>query len=452
MSCAERCDAATSSPASGAANWPCCWSAPVPSPEPSIASSGPSPKAAPAPMCASGSPPTSRSRWPPLTSCSTPPAAAPNRSWLPDVVLEIPENRLQGSGPGGGGVLHIDGYVAIAGLIVGFTVGLSGMGGGALMTPILVLLFKVQPLAAVSSDLVASFIMNPVGGAVHLRHGTVNRALAGWLVAGSVPAAFLGVVLLRQLGDGAEIQNHIKTSLGVALLLAGLTMIGRSVLNLRRRSAAARRPAAGRAPFVIRPVPTMLVGVAGGLVVGMTSVGSGSLIIVMLLVLYPQLRANELVGTDLVQAVPLVGSAALPAGGQQRRQEPLDGVEAGTVPGVHLVDGGAGDELGELPLAPRRHDPVLPGQDDGGRHVDGGDPRTGREVGDRHGGRQGRVEPAAAEFPPGPLPGGIVEMADEQRGGGVEAEAEQRRHRAQEGARGEGGHHHQALVGRQPEI
>src|SRR5437660_2717174 len=311
MSCAERCDAATSSPASGAASWPCCWSAPVPSPEPSIASSGPSPKAAPAPMCASGSPPTSRSRWPPLTSCSTPPAAAPNRSWLPDVVLEIPENRLQGSGPGGGGVLHIDGYVAIAGLIVGFTVGLTGMGGGALMTPILVLLFKVQPLAAVSSDLVASFIMKPVGGAVHLRHGTVNRALAGWLVAGSVPAAFLGVVLLRQLGDGAEIQNHIKTSLGVALLLAVLTMIGRSVLNLRRRSAAARRPAAGRAPFVIRPVPTMLVGVAGGLVVGMTSVGSGSLIIVMLLVLYPQLRANELVGTDLVQAVPLVGSAAL---------------------------------------------------------------------------------------------------------------------------------------------
>ncbi|HMC81464.1 MAG TPA: sulfite exporter TauE/SafE family protein [Acidimicrobiia bacterium] len=208
-------------------------------------------------------------------------------------------------------MLHIDGYVAIAGLIVGFTVGLTGMGGGALMTPILVLLFKVQPLAAVSSDLVASFIMKPVGGAVHLRHGTVNRALAGWLVAGSVPAAFLGVVLLRQLGDGAEIQNHIKTSLGVALLLAVLTMIGRSVLNLRRRSAAARRPAAGRAPFVIRPVPTMLVGVAGGLVVGMTSVGSGSLIIVMLLVLYPQLRANELVGTDLVQAVPLVGSAAL---------------------------------------------------------------------------------------------------------------------------------------------
>src|SRR5437660_4774066 len=201
----------------------------------------------------------------------------------------------------------------MAGLIVGFTVGLTGMGGGALMTPILVLLFKVQPLAAVSSDLVASFVMKPVGGVVHLRHGTVNRSLAKWLVVGSVPSAFIGVLILRQLDDGAAVQNRIKTSLGIALLLAVVTMILRSVLNLRRRSARrlAGGPSTGKAPLVIRPVPTVLVGILGGLVVGMTSVGSGSIIIVLLLVLYPQLRASELVGTDLVQAVPLVGSAAL---------------------------------------------------------------------------------------------------------------------------------------------
>src|SRR6266496_3723765 len=77
--------------------------------------------------------------------------------------------------------VHIDPYVVIAGAIVGFTVGLTGMGGGALMTPILVLLFKIQPLAAVSSDLVASFIMKPVGGGVHLRRSTVNFALVKWL-------------------------------------------------------------------------------------------------------------------------------------------------------------------------------------------------------------------------------------------------------------------------------
>src|SRR5437660_4947802 len=91
-------------------------------------------------------------------------------------------------GNGRPGVLHhIDGYMALAGLIVGFTVGLTGMGGGALMTPILVLLFKVQPLAAVSSDLVAAVIMKPVGGGVHLRRGTVNKELVKWLMIGSVP-------------------------------------------------------------------------------------------------------------------------------------------------------------------------------------------------------------------------------------------------------------------------
>src|SRR5919199_4037406 len=116
--------------------------------------------------------------------------------------------------------MHIDPAVALAGLFVGFTVGLTGMGGGALMTPILVLLFKVQPLAAVSSDLVASVIMKPVGGGVHLRRGTVNFALVRWLMVGSVPAAFAGVLALRALGDGAVVQARLKQVLGAALLLA----------------------------------------------------------------------------------------------------------------------------------------------------------------------------------------------------------------------------------------
>jgi hypothetical protein len=213
---------------------------------------------------------------------------------------------------------HLDGYVALAGLLVGFTVGLTGMGGGALMTPILVLLFKVQPLAAVSSDLVAAFVMKPIGGAVHLRRGTVNKRLVGWLITGSIPSAFAGVLILRSLGDGAEIQHHIKTALGVALLLAVATMIARAFLNVRRRAVkglgivADPAGVADHAPeVVVRPLPTLLIGALGGLIVGMTSVGSGSLIIVMLLVLYPKLKASELVGTDLIQAVPLVGAAAL---------------------------------------------------------------------------------------------------------------------------------------------
>src|SRR4051794_20023143 len=105
--------------------------------------------------------------------------------------------------------MHLDLYVTIAGAVVGFVVGLTGMGGGALMTPVLVLIFGIQPLAAVSSDLVASMIMKPVGGAVHAKHGTVHRGLVKWLVLGSVPAAFLGVLLIKAVGDGEQVQSIV---------------------------------------------------------------------------------------------------------------------------------------------------------------------------------------------------------------------------------------------------
>src|SRR5215217_4011838 len=176
------------------------------------------------------------------------------------------------------------------------------MGGGALMTPLLVLVFKVQPLAAVSSDLVAAVIMKPVGGGVHLRRGTVNFGLVRWLMVGSVPAAFAGVLVLRQLGDGAVVQGRIRQVLGVALLLAASSIAAKGLLQARR-VALGTASAVSRA-FQLRPLPTMVIGVVGGLVVGMTSVGSGSLMIVLLLLLYPMLRSSELVGTDLVQAIP----------------------------------------------------------------------------------------------------------------------------------------------------
>jgi uncharacterized protein len=195
--------------------------------------------------------------------------------------------------------------LALAGLGVGIVVGLTGMGGGALMTPILVLFFGVPPVAAVSSDLAASAVMKPFGGWVHARRGTVNWRLVRWLCVGSVPAAFLGVLLLRLLGDDATVQHTIKLALGVALLLAAGGLLLKAWAGRRRDG---RGPAE---PITVRPVPTLLLGAAGGLIVGLTSVGSGSLIIVALLALYPALRANDLVGTDLVQAVPLVAAAAL---------------------------------------------------------------------------------------------------------------------------------------------
>jgi uncharacterized membrane protein YfcA len=202
--------------------------------------------------------------------------------------------------------LDSDPLMAVAGVVVGFTVGLTGMGGGALMTPILVLLFNVQPLAAVSSDLVASFVMKPIGAGVHLRRGTVNLRLVGWLVLGSVPSAFVGVLILNELGEGARLQDLVKHLLGAALLVAATTIVAKTLL-------ARRQPPVHEdvSEIAIRPVRTVLIGVLGGLVVGMTSVGSGSLMIVALLIVYPRLRASQLVGTDLVQAIPLVGSAAL---------------------------------------------------------------------------------------------------------------------------------------------
>ena len=116
--------------------------------------------------------------------------------------------------------MHIDLYVALAGLIVGFAVGLTGMGGGALMTPILVLVFGIAPLAAVSSDLVASLIMKPVGAAVHAGRGTVRWNLAGWLALGSVPSAFLGVIFVKSIGHGTRVQTIVSVALGAVLLLA----------------------------------------------------------------------------------------------------------------------------------------------------------------------------------------------------------------------------------------
>ncbi|MGH8963031.1 MAG: sulfite exporter TauE/SafE family protein [Jatrophihabitantaceae bacterium] len=209
----------------------------------------------------------------------------------------------------------MDWTMALGALAVGIVVGLTGMGGGALMTPMLVLFFGVSPLAAVSSDLAASAVMKPVGSFVHLRNGSVRLDLVRWLCIGSVPAAFAGVLVTRALGHGSGVDNLVQKALGVALVIAATGLFVRAYLRLVERAARrdGRRPAdpVGRPDITVRPLPTLAVGAVGGLVVGMTSVGSGSLIIIALMMLYPTLRASELVGTDLVQAVPLVASAAL---------------------------------------------------------------------------------------------------------------------------------------------
>jgi uncharacterized membrane protein YfcA len=219
--------------------------------------------------------------------------------------------------------VHIDGFIVLGSALVGLLVGMTGAGGGALMTPMLILLFGVTPAAAISSDLVAAVFMRPVGAAVHLKRGTVNLRMVGWLALGSVPSAIFGAYLLHLMGSGRAAQTDIEVVLGAALLLGGVAMVVRAWFRRpsgRDRSIGPAELAdltdlTGSSSTVggvaLRPMPTVAIGVIGGVLVGLTSVGAGSLMIVLLLFVYPVLGSSQLVGTDLVQAVPLTAAAAL---------------------------------------------------------------------------------------------------------------------------------------------
>jgi uncharacterized membrane protein YfcA len=196
--------------------------------------------------------------------------------------------------------------VLIVSFGVGIVVGLTGMGGGALMTPALIFL-GVNPTTAVANDLVAASVNKSVGAAVHWRVGKPNLKLAGLLIASSVPLAFAGAFIVDAIG-GENQEDFLKKALGFALLFTATTYAARMYIQLRHVTGGNVIP---EEDPTIRPLPTILVGAVGGLLVGITSVGSGSLIMVALLLLYPTLSAVRLVGTDLLQAVPLVLSAAI---------------------------------------------------------------------------------------------------------------------------------------------
>ena len=209
--------------------------------------------------------------------------------------------------------MTIDFPLALGGLLVGIIVGLTGMGGGALMTPMLVFFFKADPLTAISSDLVASFVMKPAGALVHMRRKTVHLGLVKYLCLGSVPAAFGGAWLISMQPRGAGLDDLLKVLLGLALLTAAGGLVARALFQMWQNALPLGEGAVrlSRPEVVVRPVPTIVLGAVAGLIVGITSVGSGSIIIVMLLLIYPRLKASSLVGTDLTQAIPLVGAAAL---------------------------------------------------------------------------------------------------------------------------------------------
>src|SRR5689334_16473195 len=179
-------------------------------------------------------------------------------------------------------VAHLDQIkIVVAGFLVGIVVGITGMGGGALMTPALLFLGVGSASTVVTADLTASAVYKSGGALVHWRQGSPNLRLAGCLMVGSVPMAFLGPHLIRWVAAPDQVETVLQLAIGFALLLASATFALRLYVQLRR----VRRGWKGGGEPVIRPIPTIAIGALGGLLVGITSVGSGSVIMISLVML-----------------------------------------------------------------------------------------------------------------------------------------------------------------------
>jgi uncharacterized protein len=200
----------------------------------------------------------------------------------------------------------VDFLYIVSGFAVGAVVGLTGVGGGSLMTPLLVLLFGVSPVTAVGTDLLFAAITKTGGAWAHARRGGVDWALVGRLAAGSVPAAALTLVALHFLvSDPKAIANVVSVGLGVALLLTAGALLFRE----RLRRWAVRRGLAASAEATARR--TVLTGAVLGVLVSLSSVGAGALGLTALFFLYPGIAAARIVGTDIAHAVPLTLVAGL---------------------------------------------------------------------------------------------------------------------------------------------
>ncbi len=233
-------------------------------------------------------------------------------------------------------ITDIDLALALGGLFAGIMVGLTGMGGAALVTPMLVLLFGVPPAAAVSSDVVAAAIMKPVGSWVHIRNHTVHWGLVGWLSAGSIPGVLVGSWIFSAVLATSGADETIRSWIGGVLVLALIAMLAKGYLTRRARLRGADQRSTG-IDTEVKIVRTVILGLVVGLIVGMTSVGSGSLMVTILILLYPLLRPSVLVGTDLTQAVPmLVAGAIAHAGLGEISLAVVVSLLIGQIPGVIL--------------------------------------------------------------------------------------------------------------------
>ncbi len=203
----------------------------------------------------------------------------------------------------------MDWMYTLSGFLVGLIVGVTGVGGGSLMTPLLVLVFGVSPATAVGTDLLYASLTKSLGGWVHGRNGSVDWKVVGLLALGSLPAAVITIALLKYLAlDEKTLRGLVTGMLSVALLLtASALLLKEQIRKIARRKDGTVYELHHRH----LPAATITTGVVVGVLVTVSSVGAGVLGTVALLFLYPRMSAVKVVGTDIVHAVPLTAVAGM---------------------------------------------------------------------------------------------------------------------------------------------
>jgi hypothetical protein len=199
----------------------------------------------------------------------------------------------------------MDVLAILSGFVVGAIVGLTGVGGGSLMTPVLLTVFRLNPAAAIGTDLWFAAISKGAGSAAHHHAGHVQWHIVGLLLAGSIPAAAATVGLMHFTGVTAGWSRTLTFSLGIALLLTAVTVAYRQAwhavgLRLERWIPASRKPAL-----------TVACGLLLGVLVSLSSIGAGAIGATLILLLYPRLEPQRVVGTDIAHAVPLTLAAGI---------------------------------------------------------------------------------------------------------------------------------------------
>lgn len=197
---------------------------------------------------------------------------------------------------------------SLSGLIVGALVGMTGVGGGALMTPLLVLLFGVHPTTAIGTDLLYAALTKTVGTGVHGMNKTINWRIVGLLASGSLPSSIAMLWVLSGLDRNTAVaERYLSIGLGWALLLTVFLLLfrGRMIRAIQTFRAANPHPDSGSPSSPKTALATVVLGGVLGVLVTLTSVGAGALGMTVILMLYPRLQMKDLVGTDIMHAVPL---------------------------------------------------------------------------------------------------------------------------------------------------